>query len=142
MRTLTAVGAAASVSAMSLVGLALPAEAATGYQVKVTCTVPQNQPERQLAPNWCLNYLPDETQTFTATVLDAGGNPVGGVTVDWSDNDPTQVAHFRFRQNPCVTGADGTCSAEFVDHDATPGESTTVRATIDGDVGRGRITFR
>lgn len=142
MRTLLAVGAAATFSAISFVGLALPAEAATGDQVRVTCTVPPAQFERQLARNWCLNYLPDVTQTFTATVLDSSGNPVEGITVYWSDRDATDAGHFRIRQNPCVTGADGTCSAEFVDHEATPGEQVILKATIDGDVGRGFLTFQ
>jgi hypothetical protein len=142
MRTLLAVGAAATFSAVTFVTVALPAEAATGYRVTVTCTVPQAQPERQLAPNSCLNYLPDVTQTYTATVLDSRGRPVAGVTVLWSDSDPTLAAHFRLKQNPCVTGANGTCSAEFVDHAAKRGERIIVKATIAGDVDRGYLTFR
>jgi hypothetical protein len=73
--------------------LAAPAGAATNYHVKVTCTVPKAQPERQLASNSCLNYLPDGTQTFNAKVTDGSGDPVDGVVVQWSDSNST--ARFR-----------------------------------------------
>jgi hypothetical protein len=49
---------------------ALSAQAAANYQIRVTCSVPKSQPERQLAPNSCLNYLPDGTQTYVAHVTE------------------------------------------------------------------------
>ena len=48
-----AIGATAAALAMFLP--AGVANAAATYQVTVTCTVPKSQPERQLAPNHCLN---------------------------------------------------------------------------------------
>ena len=87
-------------------GLALPAQAAVSYRVTVTCSVPKAQPERQLAPNSCLNYIPDGTQTYTAKVRDSSGSPVRGVTVKWTDSD-AQDALFRINQNPCVTNSSG-----------------------------------
>jgi hypothetical protein len=113
-----------------MVGLAPQANAATtsGLRVTVTCSVPKAQPERQLAANSCLNYLPDGTQTFTAHVRDSSGKAVAGATVRWTDSD-TRDAQFRAAQNPCVTGINGTCSAEIVDTHPSAGEKITVTAT-------------
>ena len=104
MRTLAFV--LGSVVSAALLVPALPAAAAGGYSVKVTCSVPKSQPERQLAPNSCMNYAPDGTQTFTAHVRTSSGRPASGVWVQWSDSDNTD-AKFRTAQNPCKTGSKG-----------------------------------
>lgn len=120
---------------------ALPATAAGSYGVKVTCAVPKSQPERLLAPGSCLNYMPDGTQTFTAHVRNASGDPVAGVWVQWSDSD-TKDAHFRSAQNPCKTGSNGACSAELVDTHPRSGEKITVTATVGASSANGNLTFR
>ena len=128
--------------AIAAVGVLAPAaHAGTNYRVKVTCTVPKHQPERQLASNWCLNYLPDGTQTFTAHVKDSSGHPVAGATVQWTDSD-SRDAHFRAKQNPCTTGSRGTCSAELVDTRPKSGEKITVTATVGGVSGKGYLSFK
>jgi hypothetical protein len=131
--------AAVALAGGSLTVIASPAAAQT-YSVRVTCKVPADQKERQMAPNWCLNYLPDGTQTFTARVKDSNGNPVRGVTVKWSDSDSSD-ASFRSKQNPCVTGSAGTCSAELTDAHPRDGEKITVTATADGATGKGYLSF-
>jgi Bacterial Ig-like domain (group 1) len=134
------VGAAAvAMTGASLTVAASPASAQS-YTVRVTCNVPAQQKERQLAPNWCLNYLPDGTQTFIAHVKDSKGNTVSGVTVTWSDSDSND-AYFRSRQNPCKTGSGGTCSAEIVDKHPRDGEKITVTATVSGSTGKGYLSF-
>jgi hypothetical protein len=135
-RRLGAIVAAAA--AVPLVFSASPAHAAT-YTVTVTCKVPRLQPERQLAPNHCLNYLPDATQTFIATVTDAAGQPVPGVWVAWSDNSPS--AKFRVKKNPCMTDATGRCSDELVDRDLQSGKVIEVTAKVGSDTGTGYLSF-
>ena len=131
-------------AALALAGataaLAAPAEAAGGYKVKVTCTVPSNQPERQLAPNSCFNYLPDGTQTFTAKVTNSSGKAVAGAVVQWSDN--ASNAAFRSGNNPCVTGRNGTCSDEIVVTRPKAGQKITVTGTSNGASGTGLLSFR
>jgi Bacterial Ig-like domain (group 1) len=121
--------------------LAAAPASAVSYRVNVTCTVPRGQPERQLASNSCLNYIPDGTQTYNATVRDSSGRPVSGVPVSWSDSHPGD-AYFRRRQNPCTTGANGTCSAELIDRSPRSGERITVTARAGGAAGYGYLTFR
>ena len=116
-----------------------PAEAAT-YRVKVTCTVPKSQPERQLAPNSCLNYLPDGTQTYTARVTDSNGRAVAGVKVQWADSSTT--AQFRLSNNPCTTGTNGRCSDELVESRPRKGEKIKITATFGGSTGVGYLTFQ
>ena len=77
MHTPSVVGVVAFVMVASAAATVLPASAA-GRTVTVTCDVPRSQPERQLAPNSCLNYVPDGTQTYTALVRNSSGNPVLG----------------------------------------------------------------
>jgi hypothetical protein len=135
------IGAAAvALTGASLTVAASPASAQT-YTVRVTCKVPANQQERQLAANSCLNYLPDGTQTFIARVKDSNGNAVSGVTVKWSDADSNDAA-FRSKQNPCTTGSGGTCSAEVFDAHPRDGEKITVTATAGGSTGKGYLSFR
>lgn len=110
-------------------------------QVRVTCTVPRSQPERQLAPHSCMNWLPDGTQTYTARVLDRRGRPVAGAWVRWTDSD-AGGAEFRMRQNPCATGPNGFCSAELDDDQPSAGERIIVTATVGDLSGRGYLTFR
>jgi hypothetical protein len=130
----------ASVAAvLGWTGLSAPAADAVTYTVKVTCTVPKLQPERQLASNSCLNYVPDGTQTFTARVTDSTGRAVSGVWVTWSDN--SSAAHFRARNNPCRTGSNGTCSDELVVRNPKKGMKITVTATVGGSSGVGYLTF-
>lgn len=128
-------------AAAGVTGLAPPAQAAVTYRVTVTCTVPSSQPERQLAPNSCLNYLPDGTQTYTAKVRDSSGSPVRGIVVTWTDSD-SQDALFRLNQNPCVTNSAGSCSAELVDRHPKAGEKITVTASVKGASGTGYLTFK
>jgi hypothetical protein len=109
--------------------------------VRVTCTVPKSQPERQLAPNSCVNWLPDGTQTYTARVLDRRGSPVAGAWVRWTDSD-AHGAEFRPRQNPCATGPNGFCSAELDDDQPSSGEKIAVTATVGSNSARGYLTFR
>lgn len=120
---------------------AVAAIEATSYRVRVRCDVPKSQPERQLAPNHCMNYLPDGTQTYTARVRDGRGNPVARVWVRWADSDRGD-ANFRLRQNPCRTGPRGFCSAEFDDDRPRAGEKVTLRAIVGGKSARGYLTFR
>jgi hypothetical protein len=136
-RTFAIVGTAV---ATMMFGPALDVHAASGYRVTVTCSVPKSQPERQLAPDSCLNYVPDGTQTYTALVRDSRGKPVKGVTVTWTDSD-TNDALFRVNQNPCRTDVAGTCSAELVDRHPKVGERITVRATVAGTSGTGYLRF-
>ena len=137
MRATTALTALALLGAST--ALAAPAQAATTYKVKVTCTVPASQPERQLAPNWCLNYLPDGTQTFTAKVTNGSGKAVPNVQVTWSDN--ASNAAFRATTNPCTTGKNGTCSDEIVVNRPKVGQKITVTATVGGASGKGYLSF-
>jgi hypothetical protein len=127
-------------AAAAVGGLAPPAQAAVSYRVTVTCSVPKSQPERQLAPNSCLNYLPDGTQTYTAKVRDSSGSPVRGVVVKWTDSD-AQDALFRVNQNPCVTNSAGSCSAELLDRHPKTGERIVVTASAGGSSGSGYLTF-
>jgi hypothetical protein len=119
----------------------LPSTDDTRQRVRVTCTVPKSQPERQLAPNSCVNWLSDGTQTYTARVLDRRGRPVAGVWVRWTDSD-ARGADFRLRQNPCRTGPHGFCSAELDDEQPSAGEKITVTATVGTFYARGHLTFR
>lgn len=121
-------------------GSALPASALV-LSVTVTCDVPKSQPERQLAPNSCLNYVPDGTQTYTALVRNGRGQPVAGVKVVWGDSD-VKDAHFRVNQTPCYTSSAGTCSAEVKDTAPKSGEKITVKAHASGYIGTGYLTFR
>ena len=118
-----------------------PAAAATSYRVRVTCSVPKSQPQRQLARNWCLNYRPDGTQTFVVHVRDRRGHPVAGVSVKWADSD-RRDAHFRRAQNPCTTTANGRCSAELVDTRPRAGEKITITATVGGSSAHGYLSFK
>lgn len=127
--------------AATAVGVASPAQAAADYRVRVTCNVPDSQPERQLAEHRCMNYLPDGTQTYNVRVRDGNGDPVVGVWVKWTDNDKDD-AYFRYRQNPCKTGPRGRCSAELVDENPKDGEKITVTATVGGVSDHGYLTFR
>ena len=119
----------------------LTAEAAVSYQVSVTCTVPNSQPERQLAPNSCLNYIPDGTQTYVAHVRTSSGRAAAGVTVRWTDSD-ARDAHFRLAQNPCTTNSSGTCQAELKDTHPRPGEKVTITATAGGSSAKAYLTFK
>jgi hypothetical protein len=138
MRTTLTIGAAAAVA---LALTQMPATAATTYRVTVTCSVPKSQPERQLSPSSCLNYLPDGTQTYVAHVRDGSGRPVAGVSVKWSASD-TRDAHFRLAQNPCTTDSKGVCQAELKDTHPKHGETITVTATAGGSSGHGTLTFK
>lgn len=137
-RRLYAMGAAV-VAAGALVPAGM-ANAAGTYHVVVTCTVPKIQSERQLAPNHCLNYVPDGTQTFTAKVTNSKGRAVSGVRVTWSDN--STKAAFRTGNNPCTTGSNGTCSDELVVRSPKRGMEVTVKATAGGSSGVGYLSFR
>lgn len=118
---------------------AVPASAT--MVVTVTCSVPKSQPERQLASNSCLNYIPDGTQTYVAFVQNLRGHPRSGVTVTWTTSD-TADSHFRVKQNPCVTDSTGHCQAELKDMAPYKGEKITVTATIPtGASGTGYLTF-
>ena len=137
MRVVPTLVALALAGATAVVGG--PAEAATTYKVKVTCTVPKNQPERQLAPNSCLNYLPDGTQTFVAKVVNGSGKAVPGVQVKWSDN--ASNAAFRAASNPCTTGSNGTCGDELVVTRPKLSQKVTVTATVGGASANGYLSF-
>jgi hypothetical protein len=128
-----------AVAATSAVVPATAASAAESYTVKVICTVPHSQPERQLAPNHCLNYVPDGTQTYTAKVTDSNGRAVSGVWVTWSDD--SAAARFRVRKNPCKTGSNGACSDELVVRNPKRGMKITVTATVGGSSGIGYLSF-
>jgi hypothetical protein len=117
------------------------ATAAGPYRIRVTCTVPKGQPERQLAPNACLNYVPDGTQTYIARVVNGAGRPMAGVSVRWTDTD-IKDANFRIPQNPCKTSASGQCSAEVRDTKPRPGEKLTITATAGGSSANGFLTFK
>lgn len=119
--------------------LAAPASAATTYRITVTCTVPAKQPERQLAPNSCFNYLPDGTQTYTAKVTNGKGKAVPGVSVTWSDN--ASNATFN-RRNPCTTASNGTCANEIAVTRPKARQKITVTATAGGVSGVGYLSFR
>ena len=136
-----------SVVALAVVMAATPslpvsmASAVGGYTIKVTCTVPKHQPQRQLAPDSCLNYVPDGTQTYTARVVTAAGRPAVGLSVSWTDSD-TKDANFRIPQNPCRTDANGQCSAEVRDTHPRAGEKLTLTATAGGSSANGYLTFK
>lgn len=131
----------ACLAAGVLPALVAPSPAsAVFYRLTVTCKVPKDNPDRQLAPNSCLNYLPDGTQTYTAHVVN-DGRPVAGVTVKWSDSDD-EDAWFRVTNNPCVTASDGTCSDELVDKSPHSGEKITVTASAGNSTAKGFLTFR
>lgn len=134
-----------ALAALTLAILAVPVSSllasAQGYQVTVTCTVPKLHPERQLAPNSCLNSVRDGTQTYVAHVKDASGAAVAGVSVKWTDSDDKD-ARFRLAQNPCTTGSNGACSAELADAHPHAGEQITVTANADGSTAQGYLTFR
>jgi hypothetical protein len=140
MRTFAPVAAAGAVAVIPFFGLPVLAQGATTYGVTVTCTVPQSQPERQLAPDSCLNYFPDGTQSFTAKVRKSDGTAAAGVTVMWTDSAVN--AHFRSSQNPCTTNASGVCSAELVVNHPKHGQKVTVTATAGGASDNGYLTFR
>jgi len=118
---------------------AAAAETATTYHVVVTCKVPRLQPERQIAPNHCMNYLPDGTQTFDATVTDGSGRRVQGVRVSWSDN--STLAAFRVRKNPCTTGSNGSCGDELVVKRPSRCLVVTVTATVGSATAKGYLSF-
>ncbi len=126
--------------AVPVFGVAVPAQAAAGYTVTVTCKVPPREPERQLAPDSCLNYLPDGTQTYTAKVRKSDGTAASGVTVQWTDS--ADNARFRLAQNPCTTNSNGVCSAELVVRRPKRGQQITVTATAGGASDQGYLTFR
>ena|SRR6476661_8105093 len=132
--------AAGALALVPLGILAAPAQAAGSYSVTVTCSVPKSQPERQLAPDSCLNYVPDGTQTFTAKVRKSDGTAARGVTVQWTDSAAN--ANFRLAQNPCVTNSSGVCSAELVVNRPKRGQKVTVTATAGGGSDHGYLTFR
>jgi len=111
----------------------------TGRTVKVTCSA--YPPPRQLAPNSCLNYIPDGTQTYTALVRDGQGRPQRGVSVSWHTSDGAD-SHFRVNQTPCKTNASGVCSAEIKDMAPKPGEKITITAVTSGASGIGHLTFQ
>lgn len=113
-----------ALTAPVLVGTATPA-ASSGYRIHITCKTPQ--PERQLSPKDCLNYLPDGTQTFTARVTDSAGHPVAGVLVKFTDSD-LRDAHFRLRHDRGRTDRTGRFSDELVDRHPRRGE--IIRATV------------
>lgn len=131
---------AAGTLAVPVFGVALPAQAAPSYTVTVTCKVPSREPERQLAPDSCLNYVPDGTQTYTAQVRKSDGTAANGVKVQWTDS--AENARFRVAQNPCTTNASGVCSAELVVRSPKRGQRVTVTATAGGASDRGYLTFR
>jgi hypothetical protein len=133
-----AIGATAA--ALGLLWPAGAANAAPTYDVTVTCTVPKRQPERQLAPNHCLNYLPDGTQTYIAKVADSNGRPVAGVKVYWSDDSAS--AKFRVRKNPCTTGSDGRCSNELVVRNPRRDMVIRVTGTVGSSSAVGYLSFR
>jgi hypothetical protein len=134
--------ACAVVVVVAAAGALVPARAAVAaesYTVEVTCKVPRLQPERQLAPDHCLNYIPDGTQTYTATVTDNHGRAVSGVWVHWSDN--SDAAKFRVRKNPCKTASNGSCSDELVVRNPKRGMKITVTATVGGSSDVGYLSF-
>jgi hypothetical protein len=137
--THTALGACLAMGLLAPL-LVAPSASAITYRLTVTCSVPKGSPERQLAPNSCMNYMPDGTQTYTAHVTN-DGHPVTGVTVTWSDSD-SKDASFRTTNNPCVTGSGGTCSDELADKSPHAGEKITVTATGGGSTAKGYLTFR
>ena len=124
--------------AVALIAPTVPAEAAT-FHVKVTCTVPKSQPQRQLARNSCLNFVPDGTQTYTARVTDSSGHAVVGAQVQWSDSSTS--AQFRLAKNPCTTGTNGKCSDELVESHPRKGEKIKITATFGSATGTGFLTF-
>jgi hypothetical protein len=140
MRPFSLVSAAGVLAVLPVVVVAVPAQAATTYTVTVTCTVPKSQPERQLAPDSCLNYLPDGTQTFIAKVRKGDGTAAAGMTVKWTDSATN--AHFRLAQNPCTTNSSGVCSAELVVSHPKRGQKVTVTATSGGASDKGYLTFQ
>ena len=117
-----------------------PATAAPNWRVKVTCTVPDSQPERQLARNWCFNYVPDRTQTYTARVINGDGDPVAGARVKWSDSSSS--AYFRVPNNPCTTNRRGVCSDELVERRPRKGKKVKITATAGGATGGAWLTFQ
>lgn len=125
--------------AIALVASTAPAEAAT-FHVKVTCTVPKSQPQRQLAPNSCLNFVPDGTQTFAVRVTDSNGRAVSGASVQWTDSATN--AQFRVSKNPCTTATNGRCSDELVVTRPRAGQMIQVTATFGGSAGVGFLTFQ
>jgi hypothetical protein len=124
--------------AIALIAPVAPADAAT-FHLNVTCTVPKSQPQRQLAPNSCLNFLPDGTQTFAVRVTDSNGRAVPGVRVQWTDSSMT--AQFRVRHNPCTTATNGSCADELVVTRPRTGQMIQVTATFGGSTGVGFLTF-
>ena len=140
-RMLTISAAAAAGLGAVLCGSPASAEAASGLQIEITCDVPKAEPDRQLASNSCLNYLPDGTQTFVAHVTNTSGRPQAGVTVKWTDSD-AKDAHIRQRQVTCVTDAKGTCQAEIKDTNPQRGEKITVTAAVTGNTAKGYLTFK
>ena len=125
--------------AIALIAPTAPAEAAT-FHVKVTCTVPKSQPQRQLAPNSCLNFIPDGTQTYSARVTDSNGRAVSGAQVQWADSATN--AQFRVSNNPCTTGTNGRCSDELVVTRPRAGQVIKVTASFGGATGVGFLTFQ
>jgi hypothetical protein len=119
---------------------AVSASAAPTYQVSVTARCRKPSRKRQLAPNSCMNYVPDGTQTYEARVTDVDGRPATGVLVHWADSSAS--ARFRPKKNPCTTGSDGTCSDELVVTRPRRGDRITVTATVPGDSALGYLTFR
>lgn len=123
-----------------LAGMASPAMS-SGYRISISCKTPQ--PERQLSPRDCLNYLPDGTQTYTARVTDSAGHPVAGVLVRFTDSD-SRDAHFRIRHVKGRTDSTGRFSDELVDTSPRSGEVIRATATIvsSGASDTGSLRFR
>lgn len=131
---------ASALVAPLLAGMATPA-VSSGYRIHITCKTPQ--PERQLSPKDCLNYLPDGTQTYTAHVTDSAGHPVAGVLVKFSDSDRVD-AHFRYRHIKGRTDRTGRFSDELVDTQPKSGEIIRATVTIvsSGASATGTLRFR
>lgn len=129
-----------ALSAPLLAAMATPA-VSTGYRIQISCKTPQ--PERQLSPKDCLNYLPDGTQTYTARVTDSAGHPVTGVLVKFTDSD-SRDAHFRPRHVKGRTDSTGRFSDELVDTSPRRGEIIRATATIvaSGASDTGTLRFR
>lgn len=137
----TALGVAVVLGGVALpVGAADAAADTTTYTVVVTCTVPRRQAERQLAANHCMNYLPDGTQTYNATVTDSNGRAVQGVRVYWTDD--SAAARFRVKRNPCTTGSNGMCSDELVVRKPRADMQVQVTATVGDSQAVGYLSFR
>jgi len=128
---------------LSLPPLAVAPVAATAdtYTVHISCTVPKGQGWRQLSPKSCQNVITDHGQTFTAKVRNSRGHPVAGVRVTFTDNDAVD-AHFRTRNQVCMTDSTGKCSDELVDSAPKHGEVIKATASIGGSSDTGSLVFQ